>query len=113
MFSGLVGLALFLGFIFFAMRGAFRIAKISIAADPDWGLLGFNLLACIIGVSFMLANSSLIFGVAKMFYVLIALAAAYVRAGKQTSAAPDLARSTARETAQKNRTASPARQRFG
>jgi hypothetical protein len=83
LFTGWVGLALFLGFILSASMGAYRVAKSTISTDLDGGLLGFNILACIVGVLFMIADCSLIFGVEKMLYVLIALAAAYARQGKQ------------------------------
>jgi hypothetical protein len=83
LFNGWVGLALFLGFILSAAAGVLRAAKASIATDQDWGLLGFNILACIAGVLFMIAGCSLIMGVQKMFYILIALAAGYVRQSKQ------------------------------
>jgi hypothetical protein len=88
LFSGFVGLAFFLGFIFTASTGVFRIAKANIFSDPEWGLLGFNILACILGMLFMIADCSLILGVEKTFFVLIALAAAYARQGaKKTSSA--------------------------
>jgi O-antigen ligase len=83
LFNGWVGLALFLGFILSAAAGVFRTAKASIFTDPDSSLLGFNILACIFGTLFMIADCSLILGVQMMFYVLIALAAAYARQSKQ------------------------------
>jgi hypothetical protein len=83
LFSGCVGFTLFLGFILSAATGVLRAAKASISTDPDLGLLGFNILACILGMLFMLADISMIFGVQKMFYILIALAAAYARQRNQ------------------------------
>ena len=88
LFSGWVGFALFLGFILSAAAGVFRMAKATISTDPDCGLLGFNILACIFGILFMIADCSLILGVQMMFYVLIALAAAYARQSKQTPHRP-------------------------
>ena len=88
LFSGWVGLALFLGFILSAAAGVFRRAKSVISTDPDFGLLGFNILACIFGVLFMIADCSLILGVQMMFYGLIALATAYARLSKQTPHRP-------------------------
>jgi len=83
LFHGWVGLALFLGFVLSALTGVFRVAKAAISTDADWALLGFNISACMIGILFMLADCSLIFGAEKMFYLLIAFAAAYARRGKQ------------------------------
>jgi O-antigen ligase len=85
LFYGWVGLVLFVGFILSALTGAFRAAKAAISTDTDWGLLGFNITACIFGMLFMIADCSLIFGVEKMFYGLVALAAAYARQGKQAT----------------------------
>jgi hypothetical protein len=79
LFSGFVGLTFFLGFIFSASMGVLRSASATISADPEWGELGFNILACIVGMLFMIADCSLILGVEKTFYVLIALATAYNR----------------------------------
>jgi hypothetical protein len=86
LFSGCVGLALFLGFIFSAIAGVFRAAKAAMPIDLEQGLLGFNILACIVGTLFMIANSSLIMGVEKMFYILIALAVGYTRQSKPAAA---------------------------
>jgi hypothetical protein len=83
LFHGWVGLALFLGFVLSALTGVFRAAKAAISTDAEWALLGFNISACIIGRLFMIANSSLIVGVEKMLYVLVALATAYARQGIQ------------------------------
>jgi hypothetical protein len=66
----------------------FRAARATISADPEWGLLGFNILACLVGMLFMMADCSLIMGVEKTFYVLIALAAAYARQGAQSKSDP-------------------------
>jgi hypothetical protein len=88
LFSGLVGLGLFLGFVFSAGAGVFRAARTAVSTDPEWGLLGFNILACILGMLFMIADCSLILGVEKTFYVLIGLAAAYARHGTKKAAAP-------------------------
>jgi hypothetical protein len=83
LFHGWVGLVLFLGFILSALTGVVRTAKVSISTDPDWTLLGFNIAACLVGMLFMIADCSLTFGIEKMFYILVALSAAYVRRGKQ------------------------------
>jgi hypothetical protein len=85
LFHGWVGFGLFLGFCLSALSGAFRVGKSSVSTDPDCALLGFNITACLIGMLFMIADCSLIFGVEKMFYVLVALAAAYARQGKHAT----------------------------
>jgi O-antigen ligase len=89
LFTGWIGLALFLGFILSAAAGVFRTAKTIISMDPDCSLLGFNILACIFGILFMIADCSLILGVQMMFFALIALAAAYARQSIQTLHRPE------------------------
>ena len=79
LFDGLVGLALFLGFIVSACWGAYRAAKVVVSDDLDLAYLGFSLIACIIGMMIMIADCSLIYGVQKMFFGLVALAVAYAR----------------------------------
>jgi O-antigen ligase len=94
LFSGLVGLALFLGFILSAAVNLYRAAKSAATQDPDFGSLGLNLLACIIGLLFMIADCSLIYGVEKIFYILGALAVAFAgeaRRGRDSVHARDLA----------------------
>jgi hypothetical protein len=83
LFHGWVGLVLFLGFALSALREVIRVAKAAISTDPNGALLGFNIAACLIGMLFMIADCSLMFGVEKMFYILVALATAYARQGKQ------------------------------
>jgi O-antigen ligase len=85
LFHGWVGLILFLGFALSALKGVFGAAKAAISTDPDWALLGFNIAACIVGMLFMIADCSLMFGVEKMLYISVALAAAYARRGKQVT----------------------------
>jgi O-antigen ligase len=84
---GLVGLALFVGFILLGMFKAFR-AMIRIRdSDGDLARLGSCILACIAGTLLMIYNCSLVFGYEKMFYVLAGLAAAYCRlCGAQAAA---------------------------
>ena len=79
LFHGWVGLGLFFGFCLSALAGAYRAGKATVVTDPDGALLGFNIVACLIGMLFMIADCSLIFGVEKMLYLLVALAAAYAR----------------------------------
>lgn len=83
LFHGWVGFGLFLGFCLSALAGAYTVSKATVSTDPDWALLGFNIAACLIGMLFMIADCSLIFGVEKMLYILVALAAAYARQGNQ------------------------------
>jgi hypothetical protein len=87
LFNGLVGLMLFIGFILSAATGTLRAARATMHADPEHGLLGYNLLACIVGMSFMIADCSLIYGVEKTFYALIAMAVAYRRLGTRPARA--------------------------
>jgi len=75
--NGIVGLTLFLGFILTGLYRAYRTARITISFDPDLGLLGISLVACILGTLFIIADTSLILGVQQLFYVLAGLAAGY------------------------------------
>jgi len=88
LFHGLVGLALFLGFILTALNRAYRAAKAMIHTDAELALLGFGLVACILGALLMMADISFILGIEKMFYVLAALAAAYAHCARESSRRP-------------------------
>jgi O-Antigen ligase len=85
LFNGWVGLVLFLGFALSALKGVVKTAKAAISSDPDGALLGFNIAASIIGILFLIADCSLMFGVEKMFYILVGLGAAYARQGNQAT----------------------------
>lgn len=79
LFNGLVGLGLFLGFIYSGLKGAYAASKAISPIDQELALLGINLVACILGMTVMLADCSLIYGIPIMLYVLIALATGYAR----------------------------------
>jgi O-antigen ligase len=79
LFSGLVGLTMFLGFVLTAAAGAFRAARRVSAAKPERALLGLNIVAVLFGIMFMIADTSLIFGVEKLFYILVAFAVGFAR----------------------------------
>jgi O-antigen ligase len=85
LFYGLVGLLLFLGFSLSALMGVIRTAKAAMSTDPEWGFLGLNIAACIVGMLFLIADCSMMFGVEKMFYIMVALGAAYVREGRRAA----------------------------
>jgi hypothetical protein len=79
LFYGLLGFALFSGFIIAASTAALRAARSVIRTDLEHGLLGLDLLACIVGMLFMMADCSLVYGVEKSFYAVISLTVAYAR----------------------------------
>jgi O-Antigen ligase len=87
LFSGCVGLALFIGVIWSSSAGVLRAARAAFPINPDRGLLGFNLVACTLGMLFILADTSMLYGVEKMFYVLIALSVAYASRRVQMASA--------------------------
>jgi len=76
---GLVGLSLFLGFMLVGLVKTYRFANRIAKSDHDLAMLGFCIVACILGTLFMLADNSFIFVYGKMFYVLAGLAAGYAR----------------------------------
>jgi hypothetical protein len=85
---GLVGLALFVGFILLGMLKGFK-AMIRIGkTDVELARLGSCILACIAGTLLMIYNCSFIFGYEKMFYVLAGLATAYWRICSAPQAVP-------------------------
>jgi len=78
-FYGLVGLALFVGFILWGSGALFRVARRMRAMDRDQALLGFAILACILGALVMMVSASFQFAIETGYYVLAALALAYAR----------------------------------
>ena len=74
---GLVGLALFVGFMLLGMIKGYAFMVGVRQRDGDLARLGTCLLASIAGTLLMLYNSSFAFGYEKMFYVLGGLTAAY------------------------------------
>jgi O-antigen ligase len=79
LFNGLVGLALFVGFIVQGLIRAYSAAKRMAQRDPDFALLGASLVACIVGTMVMIATCSLIYAYGKLLYVLGGLAIAYAQ----------------------------------
>ena len=93
LFYGLVGLFLFLAFIFVALSGVRKVARQVARTDPDLALLGVTLVACIVGTLTMIAGCSFIGACEKMFYALGGLAAAYARLRQVPQLEPATARS--------------------
>jgi O-Antigen ligase len=81
LFNGLIGLSCFVGFILSALFKAYRLARKSMQTDPDFATLGVSITACILGTMLMIENSSFIWGIEKMFFVLAGLAAGYAHLG--------------------------------
>jgi hypothetical protein len=77
LFSGLIGLFLFVSFIILGMTKVYLRAKELRYTDPDVAAFGASLIACIAGTLVMIQSTSFGGGVEKMFYVLAGLAAAY------------------------------------
>jgi O-antigen ligase len=80
--SGFVGLSLFLSFILLALFKAWALTRRITPFDPDLGMLGASLVACILGTLLLLAGGSFGTGTERMFYVLAALATAYAHLGR-------------------------------
>jgi hypothetical protein len=76
---GLVGLFLFSSFILLGMMMVYTRTRELIRSDPDLALFGTSLIACIAGILVMIKSDSFVLGCEKMFYVLAALSAAYVK----------------------------------
>lgn len=83
LFHGFVGLALFVGLLVLGLLKVYRMTREKMRSDPDFGLLGLGLAACIAGTLIMMVSCSFILGYEKMFYILAGLATAYVRLGKK------------------------------
>ena len=81
LFNGFIGLALFVGFLLSAVVPLYRRVRSAWSRDPAEASLGLSLLACTLAAMVMIADVSLLLGVEKMLYVLIALATAYTRLG--------------------------------
>jgi O-antigen ligase len=80
--NGFVGLFLVLSFIGIAVLKAWSLSRDSRHADPDLSMLGASLVSCIVATLLMMLNGGFGGGSGKMFYVLAALAAAYVYLGR-------------------------------
>jgi O-antigen ligase len=97
--NGFVGLSLFLSFILIGLFKARATSKRSMTVDPDFGMLGASLVACILGTLLMMENVSFGTGVEQLYYGLAGLAAAYVHLGRLPgTAAPDHARGGGAQT---------------
>jgi O-antigen ligase len=83
--SGFVGLSLFLSFILIAVFKAWALSKQAGKIDPDFGMLGACIVACILGTLLMLENGSFGTGSERLFYVLAGLASAYAQLGRSHS----------------------------
>src|SRR5882672_3078226 len=81
LFYGLIGLAIFVGFILTAAFKAYRRSRSTQRTDTDFSLLGACLVASIAGTLLMIENCSFFLGYEKMFYVLAGFAAAYANLG--------------------------------
>jgi O-antigen ligase len=82
--NGFVGLSLFLSFILIGLFKAWSTSKKSMTVDPDFGMLGASLVACILGTLLMMENGSFGTGVERLYYVLAGLAAAYAHLGRSS-----------------------------
>jgi O-antigen ligase len=80
--DGFVGLFLVLTFISIAILKAWALTRDSRKTDPDLSTLGASLLSCIVATLLMMLNGGFGGGSGRMFYVLAALAAAYVYLGR-------------------------------
>jgi O-antigen ligase len=74
---GLIGLALFVGFILVGLFKVYRLARATVPCDPDLALLGVSLVACILGTLVTFTTTSFDLGITKLYYVLGGFAAAY------------------------------------
>jgi O-Antigen ligase len=75
---GLVGLSLFLGFIWVGAFKTYRLTRQLAKSDRDLAFLGASLVACVLGTLLMIGTTSFFHGYAKLFYVLAGLTAAFV-----------------------------------
>ncbi len=80
--SGFIGLSLFLGFILTGLLKSLALCRRVVSADRDLGMLGASLVACIVGTLIMMIDGSFGTILKQLFYVLGALAAAYVYVGR-------------------------------
>jgi O-antigen ligase len=88
LYDGIVGLVMFSGFILVALISAYSFARKVARSDPDLSLMGFSLVACILGILLMLSATSFIQGPQKMFFCLAALATAYACLGRVPTPSP-------------------------
>ena len=77
---GLVGLALFLGFIGVATVQCWQMVRRLSPVDPDAAMIGVSLISCLLGVLVMLATTSNYLSIPYIYLALAGVMAAYVRA---------------------------------
>jgi O-antigen ligase len=88
LFYGLLGAGVFTGFILMALGKTYRSARELAKTDPDRAILGASLVACILGMLLMLADTSFMLGIQIMYYVLGGLATGYVSILKSRESGP-------------------------
>jgi O-antigen ligase len=84
--NGFIGLFLVLSFILIAVLKTWGSSRNSRTTDPDYSMMGASLVACILASLLMMFDGGFSGGSGKMFYVLAALAAAYVHLGSVRTA---------------------------
>jgi O-antigen ligase len=80
--NGFIGLFMILSFILIAVLKTWGSSRKSRTTDPDYSMMGASLVACILATLLMMLDGGFSGGSGKMFYVLAALAAAYVHLGR-------------------------------
>jgi hypothetical protein len=95
LFSGLVGLFMFVGVFAFSVLPLFTAIRRAGKLSPEIEAFGRSVLATVLGVMFMIATVSSILSVPIIYWSLCALALAYARLTKQASATQVTARPTA------------------
>jgi O-antigen ligase len=86
--NGFVGLFLILSFILIALLKTWSANRRTRITDPDYSMMGASLVACILATLLMMFDGGFGGGSGRMFYVLAALAAAYVRLGSAPKREP-------------------------
>ncbi len=76
---GLVGLALFAGFMALTVLRTWRVVRAVAAEDADFAMIGVSLLACLASVLIMLATVSNYLSIPYVYLALAGLAAVYCR----------------------------------
>lgn len=94
LFSGLVGLFLFVGVFASSMLPLLNAMRRAGKYSPELELAGRSLLATLVGVVLMIATVASILAIPTIYWALCGLALAYVRLVKEESAAQVLARRT-------------------
>ncbi len=74
---GLVGLALFVGFILVGVSNTYSSARAIASSDADLGTLGVSITASVLGALIMISSNSFGLGIEKVYYILGGMAVAY------------------------------------